>query len=68
MSESEYKIFNNSKKLIVCFGGMALAFLGVPPFEFLNYLSSIYKDCDLLFYIDKDQCHYHKGINGITLE
>lgn len=65
MSESEYKIFNNNK-LIVCFSGMALKFGGILPFEFLNYLSSIYTDCDLLFYIDKNQCWYHKGIHGIT--
>ena len=24
------------------------------------------KDCDLLFYVDKYQCWYHKGIHGIT--
>ena len=66
MSESEYKIFNNNNKLIVCFAGMALQFGGILPFEFLNYLSSIYTDCNLLFYIDKNQCWYHKGIKDIT--
>tara|TARA_R110002074_G_C12230874_1_gene638241 strand:+ start:63 stop:665 length:603 start_codon:yes stop_codon:yes gene_type:complete len=66
MSESEYKIFNNKNKLIVCFGGLALKMDEILPFEFLNYLSSIYTDCDLLFYIDKNQCWYHKGIHGIT--
>ena len=40
---------------------------GIPPFEFLNYLSSIYKNThDLLFHIDKNQCHYHRGLDGIT--
>lgn len=67
MSKSEYKIINNNKNLIICFGGMALKFGGILPFEFFNYLSSKYGDnCDLIFYIDKHQCWYHKGINGIT--
>jgi hypothetical protein len=53
MSQSEYKIINNNKNLIICFGGMALQFGLIPPFEFLNYLSSIYKEkCDLIFYYD----------------
>jgi len=65
--ENEYKLFSGSKNLIVCFGGMALVFGKILPFEFLRYLSSIYPDvCDLLFFIDKNQCWYHKGIQGIT--
>jgi hypothetical protein len=64
---SEYKIINGNKILIVCFGGMALQFGGIQPFEFLNYLSSLYVDiCDLYFFIDKNQCWYHKGIQCIT--
>jgi hypothetical protein len=67
MSSSIYTILNGNKKLIVCFGGMALLFGGILPFEFLNYLSSIYtNECDLLFFIDKKQCWYHNGIYGIT--
>ena len=67
MSESEHKIINGNKILIVCFGGMALQFGGILPFEFLNYLSSEYVDkCDLYFFIDKNQCWYHKGIQDIT--
>ena len=67
MSKNEYKIINGNKNLIICFGGMALQFGGVLPFEFLNYLSSIYKNnCDLLFFIDNHQCWYHKGIKDIT--
>jgi hypothetical protein len=58
---------NNSKILICCFGGMALKLGGIIPFEFLNYLSNTYNNkYDLLFYIDKNQCCYHKGIDGIT--
>ena len=64
---SEKKILNNSDTLIVCFGGMALKMGGILPFEFLNYLSKTYENrLDLIFYIDKDQCWYHKGIRGIT--
>jgi hypothetical protein len=64
---SELKIENGKRHLIVCFGGMAMQFGGILPFEFLTYLRSVYMDkCDLLFYIDKNQCWYHKGIDGIT--
>jgi hypothetical protein len=67
MNESEYKIIHGNKRLIVCFGGKALLFGGILPFEFLNYLSSVYVDtCDLIFYIDKDQCWYHNGIKHIS--
>lgn len=67
MNQNEYKIINGHKNLIVCFGGMALKIGGALPFEFLNYLSPIYKnDCDLIFYTDKYQCLYHKGIHDIT--
>lgn len=64
---SELIQLNANNKLIVCFGGMALLMGGIPPFEFVNYLSSIYKnEYDLIFYIDKFQCCYHKGIKDIT--
>jgi len=65
---SEHKIIkNNSENLIICFGGMALKMGGILPFEFLNYLSKTFqKNTDLYFYIDKKQCWYHKGIDGIT--
>jgi hypothetical protein len=67
MSKNEYKIINGNKNLIICFGGMALQFGGILPFEFLNYLSSMYKNnCDLIFFVDNNQCWYHKGINDIT--
>ncbi len=67
MNKSEYKIINGNKNLIICFGGMALKFGGMLPFEFLNYLSANYtNNCDLFFYIDIHQCWYHKGIQGIT--
>ena len=66
-SKSEYKIISGHKILIICFGGMALQFGGIIPFEFLNYLSSIYLDrSDLYFFVDKNQCWYHKGFKDIT--
>ena len=41
--------------------------MGVLPFEFLTYLSKTYsRNTDLYFYIDKNQCWYHKGIEGIS--
>jgi hypothetical protein len=67
MNNNEYKIINGNTNLIICFGGMALQFGGFLPFEFLNYLSSVYYDnCDLVFFIDSNQCWYHKGIKNIT--
>ena len=65
---SEHKIIReNSENLIICFGGMGLKMGGILPFEFLNYLSKTYKkNIDLYFFIDKNQCWYHKGIDGIT--
>ena len=53
MEKDEYKILNNNKNIIVCFGGMGLQFGQIPPFEFLTYLSSNYTNtCDLYFFID----------------
>ena len=58
---------NNKKYLICCFGGRAKKMGGILPFEFLNYLGLNYSDiCDLIFYIDINQCCYHKGIHGIS--
>jgi len=67
MEKDECKILNNNKNLIICFGGLFLQMGKIPPFEFLRYLSSIYKNsCDLYFFIDRKQCWYHKGIHNIT--
>jgi hypothetical protein len=67
MEKDEYTILNNNKNLIICFGGLMLSMDGIPPFEFLRYLSSIYTNSyDLYFYIDRKQCWYHKGIHNIT--
>jgi hypothetical protein len=65
---SEHKIICiNSKYLIICFGGMFLQMGGILPFEFLTYLSKTYIGvADLYFFVDKKQCWYHLGIDGIT--
>lgn len=65
MSELEITTKTNST-LIICFGGMALKFGGILPFEFLTYLKANYLNCDLIFYIDTQQCHYHRGLKDIT--
>jgi hypothetical protein len=64
---SELLQINGNKKLIVCFGGLAMGLGGLIPFEFLNYLSTCYNGTvDLMFYVDKNQCWYQNGIHGIT--
>ena len=65
---SEYKIIqDNSENLLICFGGMKLSIGNILPFEFLNYLKKInMKNTNYYFFVDKHQCWYHKGINGIT--
>jgi hypothetical protein len=66
-SSSEISKLNGSKYLLVSFGGMAQNIGGIIPFEFLKYLSAVYENqIDLLFYIDKNQFCYHKGIRGIS--
>ena len=63
----ELKKLYGKKILICCFGGMSKKMGGILPYEFLNYLTSIYEDKhDLIFYVDNHQCCYHMGINGIS--
>lgn len=64
---SELLKINKSDTLIVCFGGMALSCWKIPPFEFLKFLSNTYGEkYDYIFYVDKNQCWYHKGFKDIT--
>lgn len=52
--------------LIVSFGGIAGAFDGLQPAEFLNTLTRIYPEHDKYFYVDGNQSWYHKGLKNIT--
>ena len=64
---SELEILSNSKILMVCFGGMTQTLGGIFPFEFKNFLLSTYEDkYDCIFYVDKNQCWYHRGLLNIT--
>jgi hypothetical protein len=62
----EHRIMNGNRKLIVAFGGLVPKLGGIPAFEFLRYLSSTYKDVDMIFYFDQHQSWYHRGIGGIS--
>ena len=57
---------NNFNRIIVSFGGQGLRLGLIPPFEFMNFLSSTFKGCDKLFFIDKHQCWYQKGLKDLT--
>jgi hypothetical protein len=52
--------------LFVVFGGLNKKALGIPPFEFLNSLTSWFPRIDKKFYIDIHQCWYQKGIHGFS--
>jgi len=56
----------NTDTLIIAFGGCALSFGGIPPFEFVRSFKQWFPNYNMKFYIDKDQSWYHKGIKGIT--
>jgi predicted esterase YcpF (UPF0227 family) len=53
---------NKTDTLIISFGGMAHQFGLIPPFEFMNFLNTHFKDVDMY------RKHYHKGINGISID
>ena len=59
-------ILNRYKTIIVCFGGMALAFGGIPSFEFMNTMEKHFPYLDRVFLIDKNKNWYHTGIQGIS--
>jgi hypothetical protein len=66
--KDEYFLSNcrNNQSLIVSFGGMALQFGLIPPFEFHNFLNSIDIETDSYFYIDRKKNWYFSGIYGIS--
>lgn len=56
----------DSQQLIVSFGGSMKKFGGIPPFEFLNFLTSFFQNPDKLFVVDHYSERYHKGIQGVS--
>jgi len=66
-SKSElFKGEGKSKTAIFAFGGCALLMGGIQPFEFVGTISKNFPDIDTYFFIDKNQCWYHKGLQGIN--
>ena len=58
---------DNNDNLIITFGGCGSAFVGEPPFEFLNFLSKNFLNVvDCRFYVDKNKVWYHDGLLDIT--
>lgn len=45
---------------------MAKQFGQIPPFEFSNFLHQHFPNDEKHFYIDMNQCWYHKGIKGLS--
>jgi hypothetical protein len=59
-------ISNNSDTLLVCFSGFALKMGGLPPYDFLNFITNNFTNVDKLFYRDVKQLCYHSGLNNIS--
>jgi hypothetical protein len=57
---------NGSRTLLIAFGGMAMSLGGILPFEFKKTLDDHFPDIDSIFFIDRHQKWYHKGIEGIS--
>lgn len=66
--DSEIYIDNNSDTLIICFGGFSLKMGGIPPYDFLNFITNNFKNVDKIFYRDIKQNCYHSGINNISTD
>lgn len=64
--DSELLIHNNNDILIVCFGGFALKMGGIPPYDFLNFITTNFVNVDKIFYRDIKQMCYHFGIENIS--
>ena len=52
--------------VVVTFGGRYNDLGAIPPFEFLRTLNKSIPQIDSYYYIDGNQCWYHKGIIGIS--
>lgn len=66
--ESELIIKNNNDTALVCFGGFALKMGGIPPYDFLKFISSNFKNVDKYFYRDLKQLCYHDGIDQLSTD
>jgi hypothetical protein len=66
MTSELFKKGIKSDILVVAFSGYAQAYDGIPPFEFVNYLTQHFPEPDKLFYKDTYCSSYHKGIQGIS--
>ena len=53
---------------MVCFGGFALKMGGIPPYDFLKFISSNFKNVDKYFYRDLKQLCYHDGIDQLSTD
>ena len=40
---------------------------GIPPYDFLNFLTRNFKNADKYFYRDMSQMCYHHGIQNISI-
>lgn len=65
-TESEFIITNNNDTVVVCFGGFALKMGGIPPYDFLNFITTNFTNVDKFFYRDTKQMCYHHGIDNIS--
>jgi hypothetical protein len=56
--------------LVVTFGGMGGKFGGILPFEFSSFMkkSDVLKQVDQMFFVDKAQRHYLRGIGQISTD
>lgn len=61
-----FKGEEKSKTVIFAFGGCALRLGGILPFEFVGTISKNFPDIDTYFFIDKNRCWYHQGLQGVN--
>jgi len=62
------KCKNDTKKLIISFGGMGSLVGMIQPFEFLNFFTNNNVEYDLMFVTDQNKKWYQKGIKNISTD
>lgn len=66
---SEFRRINdNNEKLIVFFGGKQKKFGGELPYEFLNFTKKHFPTINAIFYIDRNNAFYSKGLKDISTD